>query len=123
MSVLEELSREELIALTRALMAENAALKAEVAHLRERVAKLERIVSRNSGNSGMPPSADDLPGRKKPKERPAGSADRRRPGKQPGAEGERRPGRTTSMTATSSITSRRVRVAAAPILPWRPIWE
>ncbi|GAA1002225.1 hypothetical protein GCM10009555_107810 [Acrocarpospora macrocephala] len=88
MSGLEELSREELIALTRALMAENAALKAEVAQLRERVAKLERLVSRNSGNSGMPPSADDLPGRKKPKDRTAGSTGRRRPGKQPGAEGK-----------------------------------
>ncbi|MEO3861499.1 transposase [Acrocarpospora sp. B8E8] len=68
-------------------MAENAALKAEVAQLRERVVKLERLVSRNSGNSGMPPSADDLPGRKKPKDRTAGSTGRRRPGKQPGAEG------------------------------------
>ncbi|GAA3603668.1 hypothetical protein GCM10022419_105240 [Nonomuraea rosea] len=49
--------------------------------------KLERLVSRNSGNSGMPPSADDLPGRKQPKDRKAGSG-RRRPGKQPGAEGK-----------------------------------
>ncbi|WP_182878242.1 IS66 family transposase [Microbispora sp. H10670] len=87
MSGLEELSREELIALTRALMAENAALKAEVTQLRERVAKLERLVSRNSGNSGMPPSVDDLPGRKQPKDRASGGG-RRRPGKQPGAEGK-----------------------------------
>ncbi|WP_433519518.1 DUF6444 domain-containing protein [Nonomuraea sp. CA-143628] len=43
-------------------MVENAVLKAEVTQLRERVAKLERLVSRNSGNSGMPPSADELPG-------------------------------------------------------------
>lgn len=94
MSGLEEMSREELIALTRALMAENAALRAEVAELRaenaelrERVAKLERLVSRNSGNSGMPPSVDDLPGRKQPKDRKTGGG-RRRPGKQPGAEGK-----------------------------------
>ncbi|MGI5290455.1 DUF6444 domain-containing protein [Nonomuraea polychroma] len=80
MSGLEEMSREELIALTRALTAENAAL-------RERVAKLERLLSRNSGNSGMPPSMDDLPGRKQPKDRAVGR-DRRRPGKQPGAEGK-----------------------------------
>ncbi|MGW0807379.1 DUF6444 domain-containing protein [Nonomuraea sp. NPDC002799] len=84
MSGLEEMSREELIALTRALMAENAALKAEVAQLRERVVKLERLVSRNSGDSGMPPSVDDLPGRGQPKDRTSGGG-RRRPGKQPGA--------------------------------------
>ena len=94
MSGLEEMSREELIALTRALVAENAVLRAEVAELRaenaalrERVAKLERLVSRNSGNSGMPPSVDDLPGRKQPKDRVSGGG-RRRPGKQPGAEGK-----------------------------------
>ncbi|MBF8189790.1 hypothetical protein ITP53_29480, partial [Nonomuraea sp. K274] len=102
MSGLEEMSREELIALTRALMAENGALRARVAvleeenaqlrtenaELRERVARLERLLSRNSGNSGMPPSADDLPGRKRPKDRTAGNTGRRRPGKQPGAEGK-----------------------------------
>ncbi|MFE3454966.1 transposase [Nonomuraea sp. NPDC059194] len=94
MSGLEEMSREELIALTRALMAENAALKAEVAELRaenaalrERVAMLERLVSRNSGNSGMPPSVDDLPGRKQPKDRASGRGERR-PGKQPGTRGK-----------------------------------
>lgn len=88
------MSREELSALTRALMVENAVLRAEVAELRaenaalrERVAKLERLISRNSGNSGMAPSVDDLPGRKQPKDRGSGSG-RRRPGKQPGAEGK-----------------------------------
>src|SRR5687767_10021688 len=97
------MSREELIALTRALMADNAALRervalleqenaqlrAENAELRERVARLERLISRNSGNSGMPPSADDLPGRTKPKDRSAdgSKAGKRRPGKQPGADG------------------------------------
>ncbi|GLW97328.1 hypothetical protein [Microtetraspora sp. NBRC 16547] len=62
MSALEEMSREELIALTRALLAENArltervgALEKENAQLRERVVRLERLISRNSGNSGMPP--------------------------------------------------------------------
>jgi transposase len=82
-SGLEEMYREELIALTRALLAENVALRAELAELRaenariraenaelrERVAKLERRVSRNSGNSGMPPSLDDAPGKKQPKDR------------------------------------------------------
>jgi transposase len=32
------------------------------ARLVERVAVLERMVGRNSGNSSMPPSSDDLPG-------------------------------------------------------------
>jgi hypothetical protein len=47
---LEELSREELIAVILQLRAANAALE-------ERVRRLERVVSRNSGNSSMPPSA------------------------------------------------------------------
>jgi hypothetical protein len=65
------------------------ALRAENAELARRVARLERIVSRNSGNSSMPPSGDDLlPGRGKPegKRRGDGGARRKR-GKQPGAEG------------------------------------
>lgn len=40
-------------------------LRAANAQLVERVTALERIVGRNSGNSSMPPSSDDLPGRKK----------------------------------------------------------
>ena len=47
------------------LQAENAGLKAENAELRERLARLERLVSRNSGNSSMAPSGDDLPGKKR----------------------------------------------------------
>jgi Transposase IS66 family len=43
-----------------------AALEAMVADLRDRLAAAERAGSRNSGNSSMPPSADDLPGRKPP---------------------------------------------------------
>jgi transposase len=35
----------------------------------------------------MPPSADDLPGRKSPDSRRAGGGGKRRPGKQPGAPG------------------------------------
>jgi hypothetical protein len=92
-SGLEEMSREELIALTRGLLAENARLservallEAENAALGERVARLERLVSRNSGNSGMPPSSDDLPGRQGPKAGPK-RAGKRGPGKRPGAPG------------------------------------
>ena len=43
-----------------------AALEALVGDLRERLAAAERAGSRNSGNSSMPPSWDDLPRRKLP---------------------------------------------------------
>ena len=59
---------------------------AKIAELEERVARLERLISRNSGNSSMPPSTDDLPG-KKPPERKARRGGGRKPGKQPGAPG------------------------------------
>ena len=84
-----------------ALRAENARLReaserlqmlnqdkdAVIAELKERVARLERLVSRNSGNSSMPPSADDLPGKKPPQRKPGRGGQKRRPGKQPGAPG------------------------------------
>lgn len=57
-----------------------------IAELRQKVARLERLVTRNSGNSSMPPSADDLPGRKPPPRRERRAAARKR-GKQPGAPG------------------------------------
>ena len=66
--------------------AQIAALTAQNAELAERVARLERLVSRNSGNSSMPPSTDDLPG-KEPPERRARRGGGRKPGKQPGAPG------------------------------------
>ena len=42
-------------------------LHGQVAELMDRIARLERAVSRNSGNSSMPPSGDDTPGRKPPR--------------------------------------------------------
>jgi transposase len=78
-SGLEELSREELIALIVQLREANAALE-------ERVRRLERQASRNSGNSSMPPSADDLPGRTKRVPKRAKNSGRGR-GKQKGAQG------------------------------------
>jgi transposase len=72
----------QLIALLAARVAE---LEAANATLAERMARLERAASRNSGNSSMPPSADDLPGRTPPP--PRSRKARRRPGKQPGAPG------------------------------------
>jgi transposase len=68
------------------LQAENAELKVQLAEQAEKIARLERLISRNSGNSSMPPSTDDLPGKKPPERRPRRGGGRR-PGKQPGAPG------------------------------------
>ena len=66
-----------------------AALEAMVADLREQVAAAERAGSRNSSNSSMPPSSDDLPGRKQPRKqrRAAERAGKKKRGKQPGSPG------------------------------------
>jgi transposase len=66
-----------------------AALEAVVADLREQVAAAVRAGSRNSGNSSMPPSSDDLPGRKPPRKqrRAAERAGKKSRGKQPGSPG------------------------------------
>jgi hypothetical protein len=63
---------------------------AAISDLQARLERLERLVSRNSGNSSFPPSMDGQPGRKRraPRPRPGGeAAGGRRPGKQPGAPG------------------------------------
>jgi hypothetical protein len=64
-----------------------AALEAVVADLREQLAAALRASSRNSGNSSVPPSMDDQPGRKPPRKqrRAAGRAERKKRGKQPAA--------------------------------------
>ena len=84
----------EIAQLQEQLAARNAevtGLRGQVAELKDRVARLERAVSRNSGNSSMPPSGDDTPGRKPPrKQRRAAERDaakKRRRGKQPDAPG------------------------------------
>ena len=69
------------------LRAENAELKAQIAEQAEKIARLERLISRNSGNSSMPPSTDDLPGKKPPERRTGQGGVTRKPGKQPGAPG------------------------------------
>jgi transposase len=83
-------ARDALIALQGQLIvvlaARNAEMEARVADLEERLARLERAASRNSGNSSMPPSADDLPGRTPP-QRKARRDGKRKQGKQPGAPG------------------------------------
>jgi transposase len=71
------------------------ALARQVADLMEandqlaaKLARVERLLSRNSGNSSLPPSMDDQPGRRPPegKGRPMKGGGRS-PGKQPGAPG------------------------------------
>jgi transposase len=75
------LSREELLALV-------AAQAQVIEQLTARVAELERQLGRNSGNSSMPPSTDDLPGRTPPVDKPQlGKGSKRRQGKQRGAPG------------------------------------
>jgi transposase len=69
------------------LRAENAELKAQIAEQAEKIARLERLISRNSGNSSMPPSSDDLPGKKPPERGTRQGGMKRKPGKQPGAPG------------------------------------
>jgi transposase len=76
----EQLSREDLLG----LLAERDQL---IDELREKVERLERLISRNSGNSSFPPSMDDLPGRKAPERRPGRGGGKREPGKQPGSPG------------------------------------
>jgi hypothetical protein len=62
-------------------------LTAANARLAERVTQLEWMIGRNSGNSSMPPSSDDLPGKTKPAPKPARESGRRR-GKHKGCAGE-----------------------------------
>jgi transposase len=61
--------------------------QAMISELQARVERLERLVSRNSGNSSFPPSMDGQPGRKRPAPRRRPADGSRRQGKQPGAPG------------------------------------
>ena len=78
-------------ALIREQAGQIAALTALVAELRGQLDAALRAASRNSGNSSMPPSTDDLPGRRPPARKERRAAERaekkRKPGKQPGAPG------------------------------------
>jgi transposase len=73
-------ARDALIALQGQLIAmlavQNAALAGRAGELEERLARLERAASRNSGNSSLPPSLEDRPGRAPP----AGTSQRGRAG-------------------------------------------
>jgi transposase len=60
---------------------------AAIAELQARVERLERLVSRNGGNSSFPPSMDAQPGRRPPAKARRRGDGNRGPGKQPGAPG------------------------------------
>jgi transposase len=62
-------------------------LRADVVALAAEVRDLRRRLGRNSGNSSMAPSADDLPGRTPPAAKPKRGKGGRQPGGQPGAPG------------------------------------
>ncbi len=68
------------------LESRNGELARQVADLAERLARLERAMSRNSGNSGMAPSSDDLPGKTPPAPKPK-RGNGKKQGKQRGAPG------------------------------------
>jgi transposase len=78
-------------ALIREQAGQIEALTVLVAELRGRLDAALRVASRNSGNSSMPPSAGDLPGRRPPARKERRAAERaerkRKPGKQPGSPG------------------------------------
>ena len=84
-------ARDSVIAEQARVLEEQAAaigeLRADVVALAAEVRELRRRLGRNSGNSSMAPSADDLPGRKPPPAKPKRGKGGRKPGKQPGAPG------------------------------------
>jgi transposase len=62
-------------------------LRADVMTLAAEVRELRSRLGRNSENSSMPPSSDDLPGGGRPKRERHGQGSGRNRGKQPGAPG------------------------------------
>jgi hypothetical protein len=81
---LEELSREELIALVMAQARQVEEQARQIEELRAEVAELKRQAGRNSQNSSTPPSADGLA---KPPPRSMRVRSGRKPGKQDGTAG------------------------------------
>ena len=80
------MSRDELVALAAGQAGQITALRAVNEQLAAKLARLEHLLSRNSGNSSMPPSKDDEPGKTPPAAKRRGGPQRLR-GKQPGAPG------------------------------------
>jgi transposase len=81
------MSREQLLVLVGEQADQIAVLTAANVELTRRLARVEHLLSRNSGNSSMPPSRDDDPGRTPPVARKRGGVLKRPKGKQPGAPG------------------------------------
>lgn len=84
-------ARDAVIAEQALVLEEQAAaigeLRADVVTLAAEIRELRRRLGRNSGNSSMAPSADDLPGRTPPPAKPKRGKGGRKPGGQPGAPG------------------------------------
>src|SRR6266545_7768950 len=84
-------ARDALIGAQARMLEEQAAalgeLRADVVALAAEVRELRRRLGRNSGNSSMAPSADDLPGRTPLPAKPGRGKGGRKPGGQPGAPG------------------------------------
>ncbi len=66
MAVSEEMTRAELIAFVGVQADQIAMLSAANNELAAKLARCEYLLSRNSGNSSMPPSRDDDPARTPP---------------------------------------------------------
>jgi transposase len=81
------MSREQLLVVIGEQAKQIAALRALNEELATRLARVEHLLSRNSGNSSLPPSRDDDPGRTPPPARTRRGGPMRPKGKQPGARG------------------------------------
>jgi transposase len=81
------MSREQLLTLVGEQATQIAALRAMNTELATRLARVEHLLSRNSGNSSMPPSMDGDPGRTPPAVKKRRGGPKRPKGKQPGAPG------------------------------------
>jgi transposase len=81
------MSREQLLVVIGEQAQQIAALRALTEELTTKLARVEHLLSRNSGNSSMPPSRDEDPGRTPPAARTRRGGPKRPRGKQPGAPG------------------------------------
>src|SRR5215211_3708005 len=89
------MARDELIELVRRQDAQISLMASQISELLAaneqlvaKLARLEHLLSRNSGNSSMPPSKDDDVVKAAPAAKPTrGVGPKRRRGKQPGAAG------------------------------------
>ncbi|MFD0503615.1 DUF6444 domain-containing protein [Streptomyces chiangmaiensis] len=121
MSDLESLSREELIVLAQRQDAQITLLATQLAELMEKfeqqaaeLARLQHLLSRNSGNSSMPPSKDDGPGRATPRKERRAKPSGRAKGKQPGASGTALRWREGTNSTTARTATPRAPATAAP---------